>query len=416
MPREAGEATRTLDRATALADAGRTLRAWLDKLDALRGSARTKAWEKVRDDYRGRLAAIDADLAPLRAAIRERLAARRISAASLESTIQGLDERRDEAELRHHIGETSDAAFETERQKIDAQVEASRRGLAEVSGEIQRLEQVIAGDGPDAKVETSPLELAAFASDFEVEPEPEAAGPQETVGRDTLSYSGPLLVVAHPAGQQTLKLGFGSCSIGSATGCDVVLSGTGVLPEHAVVSFQHDHHVVVGAGPVEHNGRTVAKARLAHGDRIRVNGVEMIFVEVDRMGSMTGLETADDLGTWMTPRAVIEDGRQGSGEGRTVMYVAPVLLVRRAGTERRFQLDFGSRTIGTAATCDIVLARDPEVLPRHAAVHFEHDHYVVIASDTVQVNGKAARRSRITDGDVIRIGRTEIFFTAGPAK
>ncbi|OZV78521.1 FHA domain-containing protein [Micromonospora echinospora] len=98
----------------------------------------------------------------------------------------------------------------------------------------------------------------------------------------------------------------------------------------------------------------------------------------------------------------------------------PVLTVA-GGPMRgaRFRLRPGPLVIGRAPTVDIVVD-DPHLSRRHAVVRSEGD--MVILNDLGSTNGTWLNDRRIfdveplTDGDVIRLGRTELrFFDPGVA-
>ncbi|WDZ84997.1 FHA domain-containing protein [Micromonospora cathayae] len=86
----------------------------------------------------------------------------------------------------------------------------------------------------------------------------------------------------------------------------------------------------------------------------------------------------------------------------------------------RFRLRAGALVVGRAPTADIVLD-DPHLSRRHAVVRLAGD--VVTLNDLGSTNGTWLNDRRIsdleplTDGDVIRIGRTELrFFDPGVAR
>jgi hypothetical protein len=99
----------------------------------------------------------------------------------------------------------------------------------------------------------------------------------------------------------------------------------------------------------------------------------------------------------------------------------PVLTVA-GGPMRgaRFRLRAGALVVGRAPTADIVVD-DPHLSRQHAAVRLTGD--VVTLNDLGSTNGTWLNDRRIsdveplTDGDVIRVGRTELrFFDPGVAQ
>lgn len=65
--------------------------------------------------------------------------------------------------------------------------------------------------------------------------------------------------------------------------------------------------------------------------------------------------------------------------------------------------------IGSSPKADVYLFKDPAVEPIHAAIHVVGEGYEIenrTASGDVFLNGRAIRRSRLSDGDRLRIGKT----------
>jgi hypothetical protein len=88
--------------------------------------------------------------------------------------------------------------------------------------------------------------------------------------------------------------------------------------------------------------------------------------------------------------------------------VAPV-VVHPAG---RFTLNAPVVVVGRADECDLVLA-DPNVSRRHAELSRDGDVWVLSdlgSTNGVEVNGVRVRRARLTNGDRIVMGKTELRF------
>ncbi len=85
----------------------------------------------------------------------------------------------------------------------------------------------------------------------------------------------------------------------------------------------------------------------------------------------------------------------------------------RVGSEE-YELDRQRFVVGRSRECDIRLS-DPNVSRRHAEVRREKDAYWIVDLDStngVEVNGRRLRRSKLSDGDVITVGSTDIRFEA----
>jgi Protein of unknown function (DUF3662)/FHA domain len=84
---------------------------------------------------------------------------------------------------------------------------------------------------------------------------------------------------------------------------------------------------------------------------------------------------------------------------------------------RRHQLTKRRVVLGRSRDCDIQV-NDPNVSRRHAEVRQEGTTYWLIDLDStngVEVNGRQARRVRLSDGDTITLGSTDVVFERGVA-
>ena len=71
--------------------------------------------------------------------------------------------------------------------------------------------------------------------------------------------------------------------------------------------------------------------------------------------------------------------------------------------------------LGSSPKCEIYLFKDPEVSPRHAAIHKVaggHEIEDLGSASGTLVNGKPVTRTRLRGGDEIRIGETTLKFIA----
>jgi hypothetical protein len=80
--------------------------------------------------------------------------------------------------------------------------------------------------------------------------------------------------------------------------------------------------------------------------------------------------------------------------------------------ERR-EIDKRRVVLGRSRECDVQV-NDPNVSRRHAELRQEGSTYWIVDLDStngVEVNGKRVRRARLSDGDVVTLGSTELTFT-----
>ncbi len=88
-----------------------------------------------------------------------------------------------------------------------------------------------------------------------------------------------------------------------------------------------------------------------------------------------------------------------------------MLIGPLAGKE--FVLFKNPTVIGSSPKSDIYLFKDPDVEPAHALLHAMGDGYELedrAGAGRTLVNGRPVRRTRLENGDQIRIGRTVLSF------
>lgn len=85
--------------------------------------------------------------------------------------------------------------------------------------------------------------------------------------------------------------------------------------------------------------------------------------------------------------------------------------LRRMDTGEEFSLT-GQMFIGRDEDCEISL-EDPEVSRRHAVISVTEECVVIADHDStngIEVSGRSTRRARLTHGQVVRIGETDLCF------
>src|SRR5256885_1075588 len=92
-------------------------------------------------------------------------------------------------------------------------------------------------------------------------------------------------------GGKKFTIPVGEVALGSDASCAIFLSGSGILPRHAVLQGQADGQVIIRkaspAADVLINGVRVGAepTPLLHGDKVEVGGHELTFVDERRSGS-----------------------------------------------------------------------------------------------------------------------------------
>jgi len=140
---------------------------WLERLEGQKAEASSRAYERVRNDYRQRLEDVLRRLTGHSESIKGKLTDLAQKAASLDKERTGRSEELDEARLRHLVGEYGDDKdwHELEQRLLGALHETEAQ-IDEVRGEARQLEEIVA-------VVERPPERPARPPEVEKPPEPE---------------------------------------------------------------------------------------------------------------------------------------------------------------------------------------------------------------------------------------------------
>ncbi|HEU4697988.1 MAG TPA: hypothetical protein VFS40_02320 [Gemmatimonadales bacterium] len=166
--------------------------AWLTRLDEAGGRAPDAVRERVRADYRQRLAEVLEQLRGHAATISGELESQRRRQGELAARRDAVQERIAEAEIRHAVGEYSAAEWERVSAETGRELAEANEALERVTAEIARLAEVdrlIAGA-------PAPAAPAAASQPVEAAATPGAEPPAEDVGDGT--------VAAEPAAEPTV--------------------------------------------------------------------------------------------------------------------------------------------------------------------------------------------------------------------
>jgi hypothetical protein len=136
----------------------------------------------------------------------------------------------------------------------------------------------------------------------------------------------------------------------------------------------------------------------------------------------------DPIGRFLQPDSVFVDGSVSRCVGLMAVglcvgvFVALVETLSREAWLRvrsgplagkSFVLYRSPTVIGSAPEADIYLFKDPQIDPRHAAIHRIGNHYEVEdlgAKNATQVNSEAVGRRVLRSGDRIVVGQTILEF------
>jgi hypothetical protein len=117
---------------------------WLAKLDAAGSRAPDTVRAKVRSDYQGRLGQVVAQLSTHRDVISETLNGLRSQSNEVGQLRQEEMNVRAEAELRHAVGEYTDDEWQLVELESSGKIAGFDHEIGRLSGEIGRLEEVLA--------------------------------------------------------------------------------------------------------------------------------------------------------------------------------------------------------------------------------------------------------------------------------
>jgi hypothetical protein len=122
---------------------------WLAKLDAAGSRAPDTVRAKVRSDYQGRLGQVVAQLSTHRDVISETLNGLQSQSNEVEQLRMEEMNVRAEAELRHAVGEYTDDEWQLVELESSGKIAGFDHEIGRLSGEIQRLEEVLGLIVPD---------------------------------------------------------------------------------------------------------------------------------------------------------------------------------------------------------------------------------------------------------------------------
>ncbi|HMM56307.1 MAG TPA: FHA domain-containing protein [Rudaea sp.] len=286
----------------------------LKSMETMKSNFADAVYVRVRADYEKRIAALDAEAAPLKQAAREQYARLRALLGRFEADHEAIKLDQQELELRHQLGEFDDKEFGKRMKAIETTVaergQARARGqelkarfleafhseseleqadaggtnrfsmadLAAAQARTQEVASVIGGDAPPNKTQTM---SAINIPEPERVPAPPAAPP--AAGGATQIFRAARLVPQNPeAGKQTYTLTLKPIDIGADAANDVRIGGPGVDPKHAKIVVSMGGFTIVDLGSkhgTRVNAEKVRERPLANEDVIQIGAARFVFRE-----------------------------------------------------------------------------------------------------------------------------------------
>jgi pSer/pThr/pTyr-binding forkhead associated (FHA) protein len=204
----------------------------------------------------------------------------------------------------------------------------------------------------------------------------------------------------------------GQTRLGAGPGVDVSVSEEAGLGVQAILELTDESQVVIRRGRDGANVRVngvvlgVEPTPLMHGDKVDVNGIEVLFSEDKKIGA-THFVSASEVAAIAAKR---------SGPARATASTGGRLVSLVDGKE--YQIPAAGVVFGREAGSDVVVAQ-PEVSRRHASIGPTEQGYVLqdLSTNGVWVNGTRVQGSQLlARADVVRVGSEEFRFYADVAQ
>jgi len=159
---------------------------WLARLDSGVEAMPPHVVERVRNDYRTRLASVMAELSGHQDALRQSRADARARHKALTEQQQARKDELAELRLRKHVGEMDDEKFRAQAAELKQQLDAVARELAACQRDIERGEEILDAIAAASEVleYQAPVSRAGTAEETEERPEEKGRGmPEERAGK-----------------------------------------------------------------------------------------------------------------------------------------------------------------------------------------------------------------------------------------
>lgn len=138
-----GETERSINDATSLLAERRKYEAWIAALDQRRETTPERVFARVRADYEARLDAVVTQLASNADSLQARVAELTQRVEALRAESQAVQDDRAEAELRAHVGELDEGAWESASREADERLRTLDGELKSVEGELASIGELL---------------------------------------------------------------------------------------------------------------------------------------------------------------------------------------------------------------------------------------------------------------------------------
>lgn len=178
---------------------------WLEDLDAKKDSTPPKVYDRVHQDYLGRLQDVMEQLKSHTATLQTHGQALNKKLIELSSAEESRVEERGEAELRAKVGEMTPAEWELVSKKADKELAKLKQDKAAIEAELEQIESVLedlegGGEGEEEAPKKNVDELEFLKSVVGTGPRPAASKPDARAsGEAAARTSGEAAKAATPA-------------------------------------------------------------------------------------------------------------------------------------------------------------------------------------------------------------------------
>ncbi|MBN1694916.1 hypothetical protein JW879_05915 [candidate division WOR-3 bacterium] len=131
----------------------------LSKIEGKRGSIRDSVYQKVKRDYEVRLEDLSGQLAGKKESLKESLKEITTKKKPLKSKLDVLQEQLEEIELRHSIGEYSDAQYDSMSGEIKEKMSEIEKDLESIKKEEKETKELLGEHGIEVEEEAEPEEV-----------------------------------------------------------------------------------------------------------------------------------------------------------------------------------------------------------------------------------------------------------------